>query len=232
MMRRTKVQLAAVFGIAVACYAWHVETSLVDPFYEPACSGVFGGNCGTVRCASAVTPPLICVVTGANSLYDPGHRCSRASMPTCFPPAEKLTSSLMVRTTTGKTWGCACCPSAPAARRRRTRRFVLIDTSIKKKKSDISKVAVASSRNISLFSHNLSASPTRTCAGILLRGRQARHLLQVFERPSSRPLTCHPRHCSVQRVFFGDQYKETVPFPRATLPWRRNRCAAAHNARR
>eukprot|EP01051_Picozoa_sp_SAG22_P000675 SAG22_NODE_20_length_32168_cov_40.859241_5_plen_93_part_00 len=45
------IQLVALFGVAVACYAWHVETKLVDPMYEPACSGVFGGNCGTVGAA-------------------------------------------------------------------------------------------------------------------------------------------------------------------------------------
>ena len=42
------VQCVAIFGVLVACYAWHVETKLVDPNYLPACSGVFGGNCGTV----------------------------------------------------------------------------------------------------------------------------------------------------------------------------------------
>ena len=46
MTRRLKVQLVALFGICVAAYAWNVENQLDDPFYEPACSGIFGGNCG------------------------------------------------------------------------------------------------------------------------------------------------------------------------------------------
>lgn len=49
MTRRLKVQLVALFGICVAAYAWNVENQLDDPFYEPACSGIFGGNCGKVR---------------------------------------------------------------------------------------------------------------------------------------------------------------------------------------
>ena len=48
MLHRTKVQSVACFGILVAIYAYHVESKLEDPFYEPACSGMFGGNCGTV----------------------------------------------------------------------------------------------------------------------------------------------------------------------------------------
>ena len=48
MKRKLKIQLVALFGICTAFYAYNVESQLDDPFYEPACSGVFGGNCGKV----------------------------------------------------------------------------------------------------------------------------------------------------------------------------------------
>ena len=46
--RRLKVQLVTLLGLCTAFYALNVESQLDDPFYEPACSGVFGGNCGKV----------------------------------------------------------------------------------------------------------------------------------------------------------------------------------------
>ena len=50
MVSRTmKVQIAAVVGMAAACYALYVESQLDNPFYEPACnSAFFGGSCATV----------------------------------------------------------------------------------------------------------------------------------------------------------------------------------------
>jgi hypothetical protein len=64
MLRRTRVQSVACFGILVAIYAYHVESKLKDLFYEPAYSGMFGGNCGTV---SALVCParLACSVRAA-----------------------------------------------------------------------------------------------------------------------------------------------------------------------
>ena len=48
--RRLKIQIVALFGTAVAFYAWYVETMMdADPMYVPACnSAFFGGSCGTV----------------------------------------------------------------------------------------------------------------------------------------------------------------------------------------
>eukprot|EP00931_Biecheleriopsis_adriatica_P111110 TRINITY_DN85455_c0_g1_i1.p1 TRINITY_DN85455_c0_g1~~TRINITY_DN85455_c0_g1_i1.p1 ORF type:complete len:164 (+),score=22.79 TRINITY_DN85455_c0_g1_i1:76-567(+) len=49
MKRRKKVQLVALFGIAVSAYALYVESRLDDPFYQPSCSSSWtGGNCATV----------------------------------------------------------------------------------------------------------------------------------------------------------------------------------------
>ncbi len=76
MTRRLKVQLVALFGICVAAYAWNVENQLDDPFYEPACSGIFGGNCGKVRrkpkARPAVPSRVLCCLQPSGSAA----RCS------------------------------------------------------------------------------------------------------------------------------------------------------------